>query len=284
MGRPAFAHFAQQYFAALLNDFGTVYQNEPIPRDPNLRVYKYPSRSNFGTALLGELTAGDDRVMISPEVVGEANLVDVLFEPDLDKPRTSLGLLGELLFAPAIIETLRWTPDDWAHCTCMSHWLSWKNEADGGIIPIDATPVYEEEEDDDYDYDNPSEEEDEYEPEPVDKILLMLMPAITPERLEYCGFWPSAHNIPGVYSSAPAFCTTIVATNQLPQDKSTLWLRLLGRGPTQRAAIAELLKLDASHPHHNTAIAQLQQWRQLLSNGQMGKESKRLMAVLSQIG
>jgi hypothetical protein len=284
MSRPAFAHFAQQYFAALLNDFGTVYQNEPIPRDPKLRVYKYPSRSNFGSALLGELTAGNDRVMINPEVVGEANLVDVLFEPDLDKSRTSLGLLGELLFAPAIIETLRWTPDDWAHQTCLSHWLRWKSEASGGIIPIDATPVYEEEEDDDYDYDNPPEEEDDYELEPVDKILLMLMPTITPERLEYCGFWPSAHNIPGVYSSAPAFCTTIVATNQLPQDESTLWLRLLGRGPTQRAAIAELLKLDTSHPHRNTAIHQLQQWQQLLSTGQMGRESQRLMAVLSQIG
>jgi hypothetical protein len=187
------------------------------------------------------------------------------------------------VFAPAIIETLRWTPDDWTYHTCLSHWLSWKCEAHGGIIPIDTTPVYEEEEDDDdYDYDNPPEEEEEYEPEPVDKILLILMPAITPEYLEYCGFKPSAHNIPGVYSSAPAFCTTIVATNQLPQDESTLLLRLLGRGPTQRAAIAELLKRDANHPHCNTAIAQLHQWHQLLSTGQMGRESQRLMKLLAE--
>jgi hypothetical protein len=285
MSRPAFAHFAQQYFAALLNDFGRVYQNEPVPRDPKLRVYKYPSRSNFGSALLGELTAGNDRVMINPEVVGEADLVDVLFEPDPEKSRASLGLLGELLFVPAIIETLRWRPDDWMYHTCLSHWLRWKSEASGGIIPIDATPVYEEEEeeDDDYDYDNPPEDEDDYEPEPVDKILLILMPTVTPEYLEYCGFCPSEHNIPGVYSSAPAFCTTIVATNQLPQDESTLWLRLLGRGPMQRAAIGELLQLDASHPQRNTAISQLQQWYQLLSSEQMGRESKRLMELLAQV-
>jgi hypothetical protein len=121
MSRPAFAHFAQQYFSALLNDFGTVHQNEPIPRDPKLRVYKFPSRSNFGSTLLSGMTAGNDRVMINPEVVGEANLVDVLFEPNLEKSRASLGLLGELLFVPVIIETLRWTPDDWAHQTCISH-------------------------------------------------------------------------------------------------------------------------------------------------------------------
>jgi hypothetical protein len=284
MSRPAFAHFAQQYFAALLNDFGRVYQNEPVPRDPKLRVYKYPSRSNFGSALLGELTAGNDRVMINPEVVGEADLVDVLFEPDPEKSRASLGLLGELLFVPAIIETLRWRPDDWMYHTCLSHWLRWKSEASGGIIPIDATPVYEEEEDDDdYDYDNPPEDEDDYEPEPVDKILLILMPTVTPEYLEYCGFRPSEHNIPGVYSSAPAFCTTIVATNQLPQDESTLWLRLLGRGPMQRAAIGELLQLDANYPHRQTAINQLQQWHQLLSTEQMGRESKHLMKLLAQV-
>jgi hypothetical protein len=281
MQRPAFSNFAQQYFAALLHNYGTVYLNEPIPRDPKLRVYKFPSRSNFSTALLNELTADNDRVMINPEVVGEADLVDVLFEPDLDQSRTSLGLLGELLFAPAIIETLRWTPDEWTYRTCMSHWLRWKSEASGSIIPIDATPVYEEEEDDDYDYDNPPDEED-YEPEPVDKILLVLMPRITPEYLEYCGFRPSEHNIPGVYSSAPAFCTTIVALNHLPQDASTLFLRLLSRGFAQRNAITELLNLDVSHPHRQTALQQLQQWHQRLSTGQMGRESQRLMATLAQ--
>jgi hypothetical protein len=279
MSRPAFAHFAQQYLAALLHDFGTVDLNEPVPRDPKLRVYKFPSRSNFGIAVLDSLTTGNDRVMISPEVVGEASLVDVLFEPDPDLSRTSLGLLGELVFAPAIIDTLRWPPDDWTYRTCMAHWLSWKTEAYGSIVPLDASPVYEE---DDYDDDNPPAEEDEY--EPVDKILLIFIPTITPERLEYCGFQPSAHNISGVYSSAPAFCTTIVAINQLPQDESTLFLRLLGRGPTQRAAIAELLQLDASHPHRQTAIHQLQQWHQRLSTGQMGKESKCLMVTLEQVG
>lgn len=40
MSRPSFAIFVQQYLAALLNEFGTVYLNEPMPRDPKMRVYK----------------------------------------------------------------------------------------------------------------------------------------------------------------------------------------------------------------------------------------------------
>ena len=88
MSRPAFSIFAQQYLSVLLNDFGTVYLNEPIPRDANLRIFKLPSRFNWGTEYLKEITHGDNRVMISPEVIGEAELVDILFEPNSQKSRT----------------------------------------------------------------------------------------------------------------------------------------------------------------------------------------------------
>jgi Spy/CpxP family protein refolding chaperone len=75
----------------------------------------------------------------------------------------------------------------------------------------------------------------------------------------------------------------VVATHQLPRNESTLWLRLLGRGPTQRAAIEDLLQLDASHPQRQIAIEQLRQWHDLLSTGQMGRESPRLMALLARL-
>jgi hypothetical protein len=48
MARPSFAIFSQQYFDTILQDFGQVFLNEPIPRDPNLRVFKIPSRSDWG--------------------------------------------------------------------------------------------------------------------------------------------------------------------------------------------------------------------------------------------
>jgi hypothetical protein len=55
---------------------------------PSLRIFKLPSRFNWGTEYLKEITHGDNRVMISPEVIGEAELVDILFEPNSQKSRT----------------------------------------------------------------------------------------------------------------------------------------------------------------------------------------------------
>lgn len=278
MSRPPFTLFAQHYFSALLHDFGTVYLNEPVPRDPKLRVFKLPSRTNWGTTVLDALTAGNDRAMISPEVIGEAELVDVLFEPDDQKQKESLGLLGELLFAPCIIESLRWLPTTRELRTCMAHWLQWKVEADGSMIPVDDTSS------------NASEtsagmnrDRDEDDDELVDKILLIIVPSITEKQLKGWGAKASARMIPGIYDSPPAFCTTIVATSELPQNSSTLWLRLLGRGRTQRSAIQELMHLEADYPLRSVALQQLQQWYQLLSQGQRGKEIAPLMQLLSQI-
>jgi hypothetical protein len=268
MFRPAFAIFAQQYLKAVLSDYGNVYLNEPIPRDPKLRIFKHPSRTNWGTEYLGAITALNARVMVSPEVVGEAELVDVLFEPKVEKSRTSLGLLGELLSAPCIIDILRQAPDQWDLQTCMRHWLTWKVEADGSIIPVDENPVH-------------TEKVENYRDGHDDKILLIIMPSIAPQHLKGLAAQISVINIPGVYSLPPAFCTTIVVTSELQKDASTLWLRILGRGRTQRSAIMELMALDVDHPHCTVVRQQLQQWYRLLSLGQMGKECKRLMQTLA---
>ena len=215
MSRPAFSIFAQQYLSVLLNDFGTVYLNEPIPRDANLRVFKLPSRFNWGTECLKEITHGDNRVMISPEVIGEAELVDILFEPNSQKSRTSLGLLGEFLSVPCIIEILRWAPNVWELEDCLRHWLTWKSEASKNIMSANETSI-----------DTPESGSDVR--EEVDKTLLIIVPSIASQHLQ--GFVARRDmNISGIYELAPAFCTTIIVTSELPENISTLWLRLLGR-------------------------------------------------------
>jgi hypothetical protein len=269
MSRPAFATFAQQYLSALLSDFGTVYLNEPIPRNPNLRIYKHPSRLNWGTEYLAAITADDQRIMVSPEVIGEAELVDVLFEPNAEKPRTSLGLLGKFVSVPCIIDALRWSPDEWDLRTCMRHWLTWKAEASSSIIPVAESPT------------NTDKKRDSQ--EDGDKNLLIIVPSIAHQYLQGFAAKPSVINIPGVYEFPPAFRTTIVVTSELPQNPSTLWLRILGRGPTQRTAIMELLAEQKNYPHRTAILQQLQQWYLLLSSGQLGKESIQLMATLAMV-
>jgi hypothetical protein len=211
-------------------------------------------------------------------VIGEARIVDVLFEPDPEISRDSLGLLGKLLFVPCIIEPLRWSPNTWKMQSCLQNWLIWKIAAHGSIIPVDETPVYGEEEDEEEDdYDSDEEEEQ------IDKILLIIVPSIDRKIIHGFGLKPSSHKIAGLYDFPPAYHTTVVVTNELPQDPSTLWLRLLGRGPTQRRAIEELLHLKENHPHRKVMLKQLQQWYQLLSEGHMGRESKALMEILVKV-
>ena len=268
MSRPAFALFAQQYLAALLNDFGTVYLNEPMPRDPKMRIYKYPSRSNFSTSILQSLTETNPRVMVNPEIIAEAQLVDVLFEPNLEQSRESLGLLGEFLFVPGIIQALRWSPNAWTMRKCLQQWLIWDSADHGSIIPVDEEPVYEEEEDEDYDYDDENDDDDE--PEEVTKILLTLVPSLNPELISGFGLRPSGHQIPGIYEYPPAYHATVVVTSELPRDRSTLWLRLLGRGPMQRDAIEDLIALSPSDPQRKVILKQFQDWYHVLLKGEMG--------------
>jgi hypothetical protein len=277
MFRPAFAIFAQQYLSVLLGDLGTVYLNEPIPRNSKLRIYKHPSRLNWGTEYLSAVTAGNNRVMVSPEVIGEAEMVDVLFEPNPKKSQTSLGLLGELTLSPCIIEIFRWAPNQWDLETSLRHWLTWKAESNGSIIPINENSS-------DTDSFNSDTAQDSQSDRSLDedKNLLIIVPSIAPEHLKGFGGKPSG-NISGVYQFPRAFCTTVIVTRELPQNPSTLWLRILGRGATQRAAILELNTLDVNHPHCAVVRQQLRQWYQLLSQGQNVKESIRLMETLAMI-
>jgi hypothetical protein len=179
------------------------------------------------------------------------------------------GLLGEYLSVPCIIEILRWGPDVWQLQDCLRHWLTWKSEASKNIMSANETSI-----------DTPESRSDVR--EEVDKTLLIIVPSIASQHLQ--GFAArSCMNISGIYHFAPAFCTTIVVTSELPQNASTLWLRLLGRGSTQRAAIMEFNALDNNHPHCAVVRQQLREWYQLLSNSQMFKESKLLMQILASI-
>ena len=42
---------------------------------------------------------------------------------------------------------------------------------------------------------------------------------------------------PGLYRLAPIWRTAVVVVNELPTDRSTVWLRLLGREKVQAAAV-----------------------------------------------
>jgi hypothetical protein len=64
----------------------------------------------------------------------------------------------------------------------------------------------------------------------------------------------------GVYASDEAIGLWIVVAAELPETRETLALRVLGRGETQRRAVAELLALPREAWEHRL-LAVLVQWR-----------------------
>ncbi|GCA95882.1 hypothetical protein [Microcystis aeruginosa] len=52
----------------------------------------------------------------------------------------------------------------------------------------------------------------------------------------------------GVYLFGNFFKTGIVVIHQLPVNEDTLWLRVLGKGGTQKRAVEELVELPERNP------------------------------------
>jgi hypothetical protein len=275
----------QRYLSALLAPFGTVYLDAPIPRDPNLRVFKHPSRGGWETDFLETITEGTG-ARISPEVRGEATLVDVLFEPNPQQSRDELGVLGKLLSAPCIIEcpeevseddldfleddeflaedpaffdddddefddefdelnSLDKGRDSESLHTALHHWLMWNSELNQSIIPVDAQPLQEDE----------SSSKPRRRKKVPAHLSLLIMPTIEPRALTGFGATASELDVAGIYRLAPAFSLTIVVTSELPRSPETLWLRLLGEDETREQAIADFNALD----HPLKAIVQIEE-------------------------
>uniref|UniRef100_UPI0030844839 DUF4351 domain-containing protein n=1 Tax=Petrachloros mirabilis TaxID=2918835 RepID=UPI0030844839 len=88
--------------------------------------------------------------------------------------------------------------------------------------------------------------------------------------------WPS-----GVYLLHPSLRTAIISINQLPRLEETIFLRLLGKGQTQKQAVDEVIGLDAEDSRRSAILRLLASWKISLEiTGQA--EEEELMMVLSQ--
>ncbi|NEP62310.1 MAG: hypothetical protein F6K31_36165, partial [Symploca sp. SIO2G7] len=89
--------------------------------------------------------------------------------------------------------------------------------------------------------------------------------------------WPK-----GVYFLAPSLRTAIVAINQLPVTRQTLWLRVLGKGETQRQAVSELEKLPPGEPLREQILELMAKWHISLQKSEnLTQESQELLMNLS---
>jgi hypothetical protein len=85
--------------------------------------------------------------------------------------------------------------------------------------------------------------------------LWILSPSASDSLLQGCNAAADEDNWPsGVYFFGKIFRTAIVAINRLPPTPETLWVRILGKGATQKQAINELISLPVAHPLRTNAL------------------------------
>ncbi len=100
-----------------------------------------------------------------------------------------------------------------------------------------------------------------------------------------CHMWGAIEDpdYPGVYRLAAGLRAAFIVLHQLPRIPETLWLRLLGRGSAQQAAITELLALPPGDGMRENALELLGNWRIMLDQRQeaLRQEERELLMNLS---
>lgn len=75
----------------------------------------------------------------------------------------------------------------------------------------------------------------------------------------------------------------MVVIDQLPETDETLWVRLLGKGETQRRAILEVIGLPEEDPRREQALRLLTNWKVTIeATGALESEERELVMALSQ--
>lgn len=86
----------------------------------------------------------------------------------------------------------------------------------------------------------------------------------------------------GVYFLPEFLKTAIVAINQLPISQDTLWLRVLGKGRTQKQAVEELVKLSEDTDKWDHLLEILASWRKNIEvKNNVNDEERELIMNLS---
>jgi hypothetical protein len=96
-------------------------------------------------------------------------------------------------------------------------------------------------------------------------FLWILTPTFSARMIEDFGTHSDESNwLTGVYFLAKSLKSGIIVIHQLPVNEDTLWLRVLGKGGTQKRAVEELVKLPERNPFRENLLEILANWRKNL--------------------
>ncbi|MEH2418942.1 hypothetical protein [Nostoc sp.] len=215
----------------------------------------------FAKDYLEQLLTPYGEVQASRRVAGEVRQIDVYFIP---KPQPSnipetLGLLGQLVTTPSLLEPFRNAASAIEICDCLLKLLEVRGDLQRQANR-NKTRILES--------DLPK--------------LWILTPTASAQLLSGFGASPKNDYLPGIYFMAEYLRTAIVAIHQLPSISETLWLRIIGRGNVQKQAIDELEALTPDNPFRKAALELLYNLQQNLQVTQnQDEEDKELLMRLA---
>ncbi len=189
---------------------------------------------------LEEFLAPFGRIERQYEIPGEAKYVDVWFipNPTTAADEAELGILARMTETMCLLEPYRNAPTRNEIRTSILK-LLWVQDNEQRVAQPDDRPLTE---------DN------------LPRLWILASTISTPVLTEASGLI-KADWLPGIYFMADLLKVAIVAIDQLPETDETLWLRILGRGPTQERAIREVLALPDGQAKRNRILQLLASWK-----------------------
>jgi hypothetical protein len=192
-------------------------------------------------------------------VMGGERTIDILFEPapGVEPNPEELGNLANMTGQTSLFEAYRSSPSDYEIHTCFLNlfllYAELQRQSEGTIATRD-----------------------------LPQLWILAAEASEIQIREFSGV-PDPEQGEGFYRLASRLRTTIVVIDELPTTADTLWLRLLGKGRIQEAAIAELLMQPDSTPRRGAALDLLGSWRISMEvMEEVGQEERRILMALSQ--
>ncbi|MBD2269703.1 hypothetical protein H6F62_13260 [Anabaena sp. FACHB-1391] len=220
------------------------------------------SHDQFTKEYLEELLTPLGTIKKSEKVKSEIQEIDVWFEPfsDQNQENLPLGLLGKMAKTQCLFEPFRNPPSEIEIRSCLLKLYA----VHGDVV-------------------RKAKRENRNIAESQLPILWILTPTFSDRMIAGLGANEIVEDwVKGVYFLPNILKTAIVVIHQLPENEDTLWLRVLGKGGTQKRAVEELTELPENNPFRENLLEILADWRKNLElRDNLSREEEEVIMNLS---
>jgi hypothetical protein len=206
-------------------------------------------------------------VQVDARIAGESRRGDVLYTERRKRPayRRKLGVLGDLARGIILFEVFRnpLTADELTSCVlkgvdllAQQRRAARRQKNDEERAPTALTPA----------------------------SLCIITPSMSADLRIAAETTLLDARRPGLHRLAPIWRTSVVVVNELPADRSTCWLRLLGREKVQASAVKELVRMSRRDPLRDATLELLGEWQDSLPPpAQQSEDERELKMNLDQL-